>query len=191
MYEIERVDYGVVSFEGNRESTGKERGTHRGMRDRQRKIIQSARALSPRNAHGVTYRSALSIAIASRKRLIFPSNPSSARRGCLPILLPFNRSPLQNLTDFHYRTILISRKKRRNKCDREIALHRQIQIYVSIFTYLRKCKNSFFLSLSHRKDSVKNKVFPRVRSLKSFVHKVTFCSLCVRCSISPSNGTYP
>lgn len=101
MYEIERVDYGVVSFEGNRESTGKERGTHRGMPDRQRKIIQSARALSPRNAHGVTYRSALSIAIASRKRLVFPSNPSSVRRGWL---LPFHRSLLRNPTDFHHRS---------------------------------------------------------------------------------------
>lgn len=74
-------DYGVVSFQGNRESTGKERAmASRYGRSTEKIVIDNRRVLFLLVTRAESRTSALSIAIASRKRVIFPPNPSSQAR---------------------------------------------------------------------------------------------------------------
>lgn len=118
----------------------KERGTHRGWPiDGENCDRQSARALSPRDEREVTY-------IRAFHRGRFSETAHFSFQPVRPTwLLPFSSrfQMNQNLTD--YRTMLISRKKHGRK-GLEIVLlctYREIQKYVSIFTYLRMWIISF------------------------------------------------
>lgn len=152
-----------------------ERGRKRdasGGRSTEKIVIDNRRVLFLLVTRAESRTSALSIAIASRKRLIFPPNLSGQARLASSDFPP-------NLTDFHCRTIFISRKKHggtasvvEKSCYTCVQGDSEICIDIYLLKDVNKLKNkTLSLFLSHRVHYSKiNKVyhvFARARNLKS------------------------